>query len=729
MKTKYILLFVFLFTSIVVFGQSGVLFDQKGISVGYEIKKLDSFKCVYDDGSNNGITWNWYQIFFWVNNRTNKDVRLGVVQFNIGYDDFGAQVCWENPDYDYSISSTGNLNGLGFNTPYFHIPILRANSSVQGSVIDNSSVYPTVGHNGIRFTFIEDNLSESTTTTATNNHDSARNSSNSIDYETYNRYVASGNRLKNLGDLAGAIEYYKQAITIDPSSKDLPGIIAFLEQKIAEKEKMEQAKKDEAENYRELKNKAQSAENIGNHQVALDYYLQMKQIIQGSPRQYPGVINSVNAKISELENKIRDEKNKLLTYPEEVQKTAYDKKLVYQAEQQQIKEEKQRKASFNQSIDDLKKKAAIASINGDHKTSLEYYKEIKRLNPNEPGIDILIQGQESFLESSSRVYNNGSNSYTQSGHTFNTAQEDAILAAAGTALVEGLTSLFTSNNTKSPKQLERERQERRERERIEKEQFIAKIGNLQKRALSGDNNALNDLLDDYNSYNASRYGFAYKRNVREDLVQLSIDNPSDLMLRAKGYLLKAKENNSLKTTDKMDLLFTSINSYKKGGYKSFNNTSYGYDDPIENLRKFSLQEDYEKFVSNYDNNLSLVDLTGNVISKRYQEYASIPKSQLIDMHKAAKKKHKRIKRLPLKILVAGLIAGAATYAIGSSQKSKGEEQLSVDKYNDGLFLEDTGRNIAIGSALGAGISIPLKRNKQRALKKKEEYIGLILKDN
>ena len=157
-------LFCVLFASLS-FAQSNILFDQKGVSGGYSIRALESFNCVDEYGDNlYDARFTWYEISFWVSNRTDKRVKFSSIYFSIDYQDTRAITCNENPKYNYPNSASGDLFGLGFNGPQFPNRYLQPNSSFQGKVWGHSTHYPavSVGINGIRWVFLDSGSTDTT---------------------------------------------------------------------------------------------------------------------------------------------------------------------------------------------------------------------------------------------------------------------------------------------------------------------------------------------------------------------------------------------------------------------------------------------------------------------------------------------------------------------------------------------------------------------------------------
>ena len=156
MKKIYITVLLCCF-SVVSIAQQGVLFDQDGITIGYQIVKHHSFQC--EDGNGNlthQYLFNWYQIYFYVLNNSNRTVTFNYGPgFSINYSGRQAIHCIENPDYDYPYGGSGQLHGLGFHNPgFYNVYKLAPYSKWEGSVFDASTTTPGCSLNRFTYKFL-----------------------------------------------------------------------------------------------------------------------------------------------------------------------------------------------------------------------------------------------------------------------------------------------------------------------------------------------------------------------------------------------------------------------------------------------------------------------------------------------------------------------------------------------------------------------------------------------
>ena len=104
-----------------------------------------------------------------------------------------------------------------------------------------------------------------------------------------------------------AIDYFNKVLKLRPTRDYAKRKIQQALEAIDKKKQQ----KNESEMYSSLKVKAKSSENTGNYHQALDYYLEMKLLIQNSSYDnagtttYVGSMNFINSKIGTLEKKIK----------------------------------------------------------------------------------------------------------------------------------------------------------------------------------------------------------------------------------------------------------------------------------------------------------------------------------------------------------------------------------------------------------------------------------------
>tara|TARA_R110000796_G_scaffold23445_1_gene67067 strand:+ start:1956 stop:3989 length:2034 start_codon:yes stop_codon:yes gene_type:complete len=137
-----------------------------------------------------------------------------------------------------------------------------------------------------------------------------------------------------------------------------------------------------------------------------------------------------------------------------------------------------------QNADDLIRKGNTASINGNYQQAIGYFREAKRLKPNDPNIDKLISFQETLISNQNNLStSNTNNQYNTTNSTYN-----AVAAEGYGLLIQGIASLFSGGSKKKYKGPS-------EAEIADRKRGFA--GNLQSWMLYKDFGALSILVTDY----------------------------------------------------------------------------------------------------------------------------------------------------------------------------------------------------------------------------------------
>ncbi len=256
-----------------------------------------------------------------------------------------------------------------------------------------------------------------------------------------------------------AIEYFNKVLKLRPTRDYAKRKIQQALEAIDKKKRQ----KNESETYSSLKVKANSTENTGNYQQALDYYIEMKLIIQNSSYDkagtttYVGSMNFINSKIATLEKKIKKQNSVQAQASKNSQSVALQNGTPAQSvtplTNRTVSSNISRDINKTQSISRLIQEARNAYGAGDTQRSIQLLNQAKSQDPNNSQIDKLLKQSREWEAykslSALNVTSANASAYSTELNAINTSLEQYIsteLDPTTVALTKTLSSTFSTGD-------------------------------------------------------------------------------------------------------------------------------------------------------------------------------------------------------------------------------------------------------------------------------------------